>query len=1064
MKKENQEGRGLAYFAVRNPHFILVCCLMIIILGSLSYVMLPKDLLPSVKMPAVQILSFYPGMPVEHVENNLTASFEIYTGQAIGVQRQESRSLNGVSIVKNYFSEDVDLNTALAQTTSLVMSALRRLPPGTQPPLIMPFDPTASVPIALVAVSGDKPEKTLYDYARYSVRNSVQSTPGAMAPTVMGGSERQVVVYLDRDKLTKYNFSPLEVLNQMTKLNTFIPSGDVKIGNTDFQINSNGLAQTIKEMNDFPMRSGNGTTILLNQIGKAEDSKKIQTNYVLIDGKPQVYVPVYRQPGSNTIQIVDDVKKAVDKMNHENKDINLKVVSDQSSFVRKAIDSISEEALIGGGMAALLVLLFLGSFRATVAIALSIPLSFLFAFLGLRAVGQTLNAMTLGGLALAVGVLVDNSIVVIENMFHHLEHKVNPLDASLKGASEVALPVLISTLSTLIVFTPVLFLQGLVKYLFAALALAVIFAMIASYFIAMTVIPLYSSTFIKKLETPNRFFHLISSGLHRLTKIYGHLISWCLKRSVWIAGVFVIWLIGAFALAPKVGTELFPKADAGGFVMEARLKSGTRPEKSVEFAKELESKIRTWIPKEDLEMVLINVGVYYGYPAAFTPNSSSQDMFFNVELTENRKHTSQYYAEEIRNHLKKEYPDLEYGFQLGGLLSSALNGGLKAPLDISIIGPKSEKSIEIAKSLKSKIEGLQGARDVRVEERSDAPEIQIDVNRKVAAEMGLTTDEVIKNVVSAVSNSSSFNSAIWVDPNSGIDYMLGVQFDEKEFESLQDLLKIPITGRNQSRTVTLDKLVTLKHGEGLTEVNHVNLKPAANVLVNNYGRDIGSLASDIKKIIANEKLPEGYSIDVQGEYSQMTGSLSLVGGGFVLAVVLVYLLLVVQFRSWSVPMIIISAVPLGLSGIVIMFFFTNTYFSIQAAMGAIFLIGIGVSNSVLLLEFILKRIELGTPFEVAIIEGAQARLRPIMMTALAAIMGLIPMAIGLGKGAEANVPLGRAVVGGQLIGVPLMLIMVPVLFYIFAPAKFRAHVAVNEHEHTHAEAEQVTLEGAEEIT
>jgi multidrug efflux pump subunit AcrB len=1044
LKNETSEGRGLALFALKNPHFILVACLMIILLGGLSYLMLPKDLLPSVKMPAVQILSFYPGMPVEHVENNLTRRFELYTGQAIGVQRQESRSLNGVSSVKNYFSEDVDLNTALAQTSALVMSVLRRLPPGTQPPLIMPFDPTASVPIALVAVSGDKAEKSLYDYARYTVRNTVQSTPGAMAPTVMGGSERQVVVYLDRNKLSRYNFSPLEVLDRITKLNTFIPSGSVKIGDIDYQINSNGLAQTIQEMNDFPIRAGNGTDIYLKQIGRAEDSKKIQTNYVLIDGKPEVYVPVYRQPGSNTIQIVDDVKKAMAKLNKENKDIQLKVVSDQSAFVRKAIESISEEAVIGGGMAALLVLLFLGSYRATMAIGLSIPLSFLFAFLGLRATGQTLNAMTLGGLALAVGVLVDNSIVVIENMFHHLEHKMPPREAALRGANEVALPVLISTLSTLIVFTPVLFLQGLVKYLFAALALAVIFAMIASYFIAMTVIPLYSAAFIQQIERPNAFFAAIGHALHRLTKIYGRAVAWGLRRSRWVLLFFVLWLAGAFSLAPRIGSELFPKADAGSFVMEVRLKSGTRPEKTADFAKELEKKIRAWIPPRDLEMVLINVGVYYGYPAAFTPNSSSQDMFLDIELTEKRSHTSQYYAEALRRHMDKEYPGVEYGFQVGGLLSSALNGGLKAPLNIAVIGPKISRSLEIARDLRDKIKNLRGARDVRIEERDDAPEIELDVNRDAAGELGLTTDEVIKNVVSAVSNSSSFSSAIWVDPRNGIDYLLGVQFDEKEFTRLQDLLKIPVTGKGQARTVTLDKLVTLKHVTGLTEANHVNLKSAADLLVNNEGRDIGSLARDIQKLIAREKIPEGYNVSVQGEYAQMTGSLSLVGGGFVLAVILVYLLLVVQFRSWAVPMIIISVVPLGISGIVVMFFLTDTYFSIQAAMGAIFLIGIGVANSVLLLEFILRRLEAGVPFETAIVEGAQARLRPILMTALAAVMGLIPMAVGLGKGSEANVPLGRAVVGGQIVGIPLMLLMVPVLFALFAPKKYREPASPTE--------------------
>ena len=387
--------RGLANFALENPHFILVCCLLVLLLGTISYLLLPKDLLPAVKSPAVQILTFYPGMPVEHVEKNLSSRFELYTGQATGIIRQESRSLNSVSIVRNYFSEDVDLNSAISQTASLVMSVLRRLPPGTQPPLLMPFDPTATVPIALVAVSGDKAEKELYDYARYDVINSVQAVRGAMAPTVMGGAERQVVVYLDRNKLEKQNFSPLEVLDRITQLNTFIPSGDVKAGDLDYQITSNGLVDKIEEMNDFPIRAGLGQNVYLRQLGEASDSHKIQTNMVLIDKKPQVYVPVYRQPGANTIQIVDDVKTAVEKMNVHRKEFQLKVVGDQSGFVRHAIESISEEAVLGGGMAALLVLLFLGSVRATIAIAISIPLSFLFAFIGLRVIGQTLNAMTL---------------------------------------------------------------------------------------------------------------------------------------------------------------------------------------------------------------------------------------------------------------------------------------------------------------------------------------------------------------------------------------------------------------------------------------------------------------------------------------------------------------------------------------------------------------------------------------------------------------------------------------------------------------------------------------------
>jgi multidrug efflux pump subunit AcrB len=1041
---ELKESRGIAAFALRNPHFIVVACLIITLLGTLSYLGLPKDLLPAVKSPAVQILSFYPGMPVDDVAANLSSRFELYTGQATGIVRQESRSLNSVSVVRNYFSEDTDLNSAIAQTASLIMSVLRRLPPGTQPPLLLPFDPTATVPIAMVAVSGDKAEKELYDYARYHVITAVQATQGAMAPTVMGGAERQVVIYLDRDKLARYNFSPLEVLNRVTQLNTFIPSGSIKAGSFDYQITSNGIVDKISEMNEFPLRAGLGETVYLNQVGNASDSHKIQTNVVLIDGKPQVYVPVYRQPGANTIQIVDSIRNVIKDLNAHRPDFHLNIVGDQSGFVRKAIESISEEALMGGGMAALLVLVFLGSLRATVAIALSIPLSFLFAFLGLKAIGQTLNAMTLGGLALSVGVLVDNSIVVIENIFKYLEHKTEPTKAALDGANHVALPVLVSTLCTLIVFTPVLFLQGLVKYLFAALAVAVILAMIASYFIAMTVVPLYASRFIRKHEEPKGFFHLVHHFLHELTHKYGNFVKFALARRKLLLGIFGVWFLLCALMAPRVGSELFPKADAGNFILEARMRSGTRIEESTEASKKIEAKLRSWMDPHDLDTILVNVGVYYGFPAAYTPNSGTQDMFFNVQLSETRRKTSQDYAEILRGKLAQEFPEMEFGFQLGGLLSSALNGGVKAPIQITVIGDGEEKRDEIARALVERIRSVPGTRDVRVEERVDAPQVQIVVDRKKAGVLGITTDEVMKNVVSAVSNSSSFNAAIWVDPKSGIDYYLGVQLPEAQFSKLDDILKIPVTGHGQNRSVMLDRLVKLMPKKGPTEISHLDLKPVTQVFASNQGRDIASVSKDINRIIAETRLEPGYEIRIKGEYSQMVDTLRLVGGGFGLALVLVYLLLVVQFRSYSIPLVIVSAVPLGITGLIALFWLTNTYFSIQAAIGAIFLIGIAVANSVLLVEFILHRQASGIPKERAVVEGAMARLRPILMTALAAVMGLLPMAIGLGKGSEANIPLGRAVVGGQLIGVPLMLVLVPVLYAMIAPENMST-----ESEHVH---------------
>ncbi len=1030
MKSENESG-GLSGFAVRNPHFVMVACLLVLILGGLALVSLPKDLLPSANLPAVQILSFYSGMPVEHVEKNLTSRFERYTGQAIGIERQESKSLVGVSIVKNFFGPETDLNTAISQTTSLVMSVLRRLPPGTQPPLILPFDPMAAVPLALVAVSGDTTEKDLYDAARYDVRNSIQSVTGAMAPTVMGGSERQVVVYLDPAKLRRMNLSSLDVIDKLTHLNTFVPSGNVKIDDLDYQILSNGLVDRIADMDQFPIRSENGVSVLLKDVGHASDASKIQTNIVRVDGKRQVYVPIYRQPGANSIQVVDQIRDSLHDLEKRLGNVHLKLVADQSVFIRHAIESITEEALIGGGLAALMVLLFLGNPPATVGILLSLPLSLLCAFLGLKASGQTVNAMTLGGLALAIGVLVDNSIVVLENIIRKLANGQGPMKAAVTGAGEVAMPVLASTLATMIVFFPVVFLKGITKTLFSALAKSVIFAMIGSYFCALVVIPLFAAKFLrpKKANEPRRFlFSAIEERIERLSGFYAKRLEWALRHSKgMLAGTGVVLAIASLSVF-KIGSELFPRADAGNFVIELRRPSGTRIEETEKFAASFESRLRALIPEHDLGMIITNAGVYYGFPAAFTPNSGPQDVFFNVELTEHRVHSSQFYAKQVREVVSREYPGTDMGIELGGLLTSALNGGLRSPIDIQFQGPDQEKSQRFAGELASKIKGLKGAVDVRVQQRFDAPQITLDVNRAKAGELGVTTDEVVKNIVSAVSGSATFNPAIWVDPKSGIDYLLGVQFREDQISKIDDLADIPISGRRQERTVPLRDLATITKTKGLSEVNHLNLKPVVDVFLDAEGRDVGGLSAEIDKLIQATPLPEGYSAKIRGEVSEMNSAVGSLGGGFLLAAVLVYLILVVQFRSFVIPAIVMITVPMGLVGIVVMLAVTHTYFSIQAAIGAIFMIGIAVANGVLLIEFIIHHVGEGSDVDAGIIGASKARLRPILMTSLASMLGLVPMAIGLGHGSEANIPLGRSVIGGQLLSTTLTLFIVPILF------------------------------------
>jgi multidrug efflux pump subunit AcrB len=1036
VKNENVESINLVSIAIENPHLIIVVCLIVFILGSLAIFKLPKDLLPSANLPAVQILSFYAGMPVKDVEENLSGRFERYTGQAIGIERQESKSLVGVSIVKNFFTPESDLNTSITQVTSLVMSVLRKLPPGTQPPLILPFDPMAAVPLALVVVSdGNKTIEQLYDTARYDVRNAIQSVPGAMAPTVMGGTPREVVIYLDPEKLNKYNFSPVSVLNRLSRLNTFIPPGDIKIGNLDYQIISNGLVEHIATMNDFPLRAEYGVPIYLKDVGNAEDAGQIQTNMVLIDGKQEVYVPIYRQPGGNSIRVVEQVKETIKKLGKRLSGVKLELVADQSFFIRHAIASISEEALLGGGLAALMIFLFLGNPRASFGILLSLPLSLLFAFIGLQIAGQTINAMTLGGLALSIGVLVDNSIVVLENISKKLEAGKSARRAAFEGASEVAMPVLASTLATLIVLFPVVFLTGIVKILFAALAKSVMFVMIGSYFVAMTVMPLFASRCLRPASDSYkqpRFFAWTLDLTHRLTNAYGKLLAIALNyRKLTIGMALGLFGIGIL-LVPMIGTELFPRADTGNFILDLRLASGTRIENTAEFSKILDQKLHDWIEPDDLKMTIINAGVYYGFPAAFTPNVGTQDVFFDVELTKDRHHTSQYYAKIIREHLHKEFPNVEVGIELGGLLSSALSEGMRAPIDIQIEGPSLKESYNIAVPLAEKIKQLRGAVDVRIQQRFDAPLISIQINRKKAMDLGIFTDEIVKNIVSAVNGSSTFDSNnIWVDPKTGIDYVMGVQFRGNQISSFKQLGDIPIKGFERERVLPLSEIANISQTTGPTEIDHVNFRPVIDIYLDAQDRDIGGLSSEISKLVDKSTIEDGYSVNIRGEIAEMKSSVQSLVGGFILAAILVYLILVVQFRSFLLPLIIMASVPLGLVGIVFMLVSTHTYFSIQAAIGAIFMIGIAVANGVLLIEFITHHTKLHGHINQGIVSGAKARLRPILMTSLAAILGLVPMAIGLGHGAEANIPLGRAVIGGQLLSTILTLFIVPVLYRSF---------------------------------
>jgi multidrug efflux pump subunit AcrB len=1051
--------------ALKNPHAVVVLALAILVIGLTAVSRLPTDILPTFETPAVQILTFYPGMPAEVMEKDITTRLERWTGQANGIARQESKSMVGVSVVKDFFREDVDPNTAMAQVTSLAMSDLYYLPPGTIPPMVMPFDPTASIPLALISVSSPTLDETaLYDVAYFDLRNRLQAITGVIAPAVYGGKLRRILAYVDRQKAQARGFSPLDVINSIRNYNVMIPTGNAKFGALDYQIVANGMVARVEELNDLPLNVGNGPPTFIRDVADVEDSNQIQSNIVRIDGKRQVYIPIYRQPGANTIAVVDGIKAQLKPILERIKGINLDVVMDQSFYVRESIRNLIYEAVLGAALAALLVLIFLGSVRPMFIVLLSLPLACLGAFVGLYFTGESLNAMTLGGLALAVGLLIDQSIVVIENIERHLSLGKAPLDAARDGAMEMARPLLIITLTLAVVFFPVVFLTGIGKFLFTPLAKTVILAIGTSYVLALTLVPVCAAKLLLHRGSPmraerrarilaqetgrdpqvsaqheERFEVDEETGwFHRVRHGYEGLLHRALRFRWLVLGGTAALFAASLYLFTLMGTELFPQTDAGQFMVKVRGQTGLRVERTEQLIGEVERAIAAAIPEADRKIIISNIGVLLDWPAAYTPNSGPQDAFVLVQLSEGHERSTFDYVDELRETLPARFPGIEFNFDTGGMMTAALNGGLPSPINIQVEGNHLDAAHEIAQKIKRFAETVPGAVDVRIQQRLDAPEIKVDVDRVKAAQVGLTQEGIVKNIVTALNSSINFAPSFWIDERNGNHYFIGAQYREEDIESLETVLDIPITGAKQPVPIPLRNVAKFSRGTVPSEINHLNITRVTDVFVNVRGRDVGSVAADIEKYIDRirndrSQVPEGYYIQMRGEVKAMRDSFQSLGFGFGLAVVLVYLVMVVQFRSFLDPFIVMFAVPLGLIGVAVMLYVTDTYLSIQSAMGIIMMVGIVVSFSVIMVDFANRILEeareSGAPKTTrhAIIEAATLRLRPILMVGLAAILGLTPMAIFGG----ANIPLARAVVGGLLAAVVMVLFVVPILYLSF---------------------------------
>lgn len=1023
--------------AFKNKYLVIVLSLLI---GLISFVViqrLPVDILPNYKTSAVQVLTLYPGMPAQVMETDITGRIERWTGQASGVQRQESKSLIGVSIVKDIFEEGIDPNTALSQVTSLAMSDLYYLPPGTVPPMVMPYDPTASTPLAMLAVSSDSlSEKELYDIAYFQLRNLLGSVKGVIAPAVFGGKLRRIYMYVHPEKLQAYGLSQTDVVDAVQKNNVMIPTGDVNIGNMNYSVNAHGMLPKVDDFNNIVIKMGkDGAPIFLKDIGYAKDASAIQTNMVHINGKRQVYIPIYKRTGANTIAAVDAVKgKLKDLKTRLPQSVNLDVILDQSTYVRHSINGLLKEGTIGLILVCLALLLFLGNLRSTFIVALSIPLSVMFAFIGLYFTGDTINSMTLGGIALAIGLLVDDSIVVLENIDKHLNIGKTSEQAAFDGAKEVALPVLVTTLTIIIVFFPIIFLTGISKYLFTPLAITVSLAMVGSRFFSMTLVPIMAAAFFQghKIDNTSKgFLGKFQIGINKLTARYVNTIDKAIKFRWWVlGGVLVFFIVSIFGFG-MIGTELFPQMDVGQISIDVRMESGT----AIVHTERKVTEIETFLKQEigsDVNVVLSNIGVLNDWPAAYTPNSGTQDATISVQLKENHKTKTAVYVKSLRVKLKEHFPGVQFIFNTGGIVTTALNFGLPAPIDIQVTGNDLKKANDIAIKVRNMVQQVSGSEDVRIQQRYDHPEIKVNIDRTKAAQLGISADDVVKNTVSALNSSVNFKPSFWIDENNGNHYFVGVTYPEVDLDNPQAVNNISLNSKNGNIT-QLKNVATTSLTSSPIEINHLNIQRVTDIFANVEGRDIGSTSKGIELQLADirKSLPKGYTITSRGEVQSMNESFGNLGLGLALAILMVYLVIVPLLRSFKLPLIIITVIPLGLIGVTGMLLATNTYLNIQSMMGIIMMVGITVAYSNLLVDKMNHLFKEGKPLVEAVKEGVANRFRPILMTAVVAILALLPLALGYETGGEANVPLARAIIGGVLAATFFSLFVVPILFYLF---------------------------------
>jgi multidrug efflux pump subunit AcrB len=1057
-------------FALKYPFFIIMICLIVSLVGAVNIVRMPVDLFPKIDMPVVVVATFYNGMPPEQIEADITNTFERFFTLGANIDHTESRSLTGVSLIKIYFKPGTDPNAALSNIANLAMADLRRLPPGTLPPVVLGMD-ASTQPVCLVTLKGQGLNETnLKDLAQFQVRNQIANVQGASVPQPYGGTYRQIQVYVDPVKMEAHNLSLNDVVQSVNSSNLILPAGDVRIGSKDFNIYANSQFPDANSMNEMPLKSVGNASVLVADIGKAEDSGALQYNIVRIDGQRSVYIPVFKQGGdSNTITIVDGMKAAIKHLVDIPASLKTAVVFDQSVFVKLAIGNVTREATIGLVLTGIMILIFLSSPRATIAVLLSVPLSMVVCLLISNYMGGSINTMILGGLALVFSRLIDNGVIVLENIFRHMEMGESSVVAAEKGGTEVSMAVLAATVTTSIVFFPVTFFSGISRYIFTPLALGVVLSIFASYFFAMTVVPLYCARFIRlkdeeeydeesKPSLFTRFERTFNTKYETMLSWYEGLAMRAMQRPGFTAAV----ILGGVALVlavsfPFLGRAYFPRTDPGQFVINVRMPSGTRLETSNDYIAKVETIIRGVIKPSDLDMIVSNIGVYPDLSAIYTTNASMDTAFVQVSLKEGHSVGSYEYMQRVREKLSREMPELTAYYQVGGLVDSVINQGLPAPIDIQVSSMDIHGAYAIANELAQKIKTMPNVSGVYIPQNLDYPGIELNIDREKASLIGLSARDVVDNVITAMTSDGMVAPSYWIDPKSGNNYMVTVQYANRILNnmSMEDFENIPLRGiqpagyspmqqahetSNNARQLwkgdhtagytPLKSVAGIKLINTPTEVGHYQIRRVIDIYISTKTEALQGVGRNIDKLLANTKTDKNTKLTVRGAVVSMNRSFAEFGLGLVIAVLLVYLILMAQFASFIDPFIILMAIPPGLAGVAMILLVTGSSLNIMSLMGVIMMTGIVVSNSILIVEFATTLHRQGMTLVEAVIKSCKIRLRPILMTSLATLLGIIPMALGMEAGSEQYAPLARAVIGGLAVSVVATVFLVPAVYLI----------------------------------